>query len=151
MTKAQKQEQAEALTKLRDILKPGDTVSLILRSVSRSGMSRWISPLLIHPDGSTFYLGYLASKVLGLRVNDQAVRMDGCGMDMGFALVYELSHALWPDGYGCTGAGCRSNDHSNGDRDYTPHGCPEDHEHSDACPNRHWHRDGGYSLRHRWL
>jgi hypothetical protein len=148
VTKAQQTEKAEALAKLRDILKPGDTVSLILRSVSRSGMSRWMSPLLILPDGGTFYLGYLASKALRLRVSDQAVRMDGVGMDMGFALVYELSHAMWPTGYGCTGEGCRSNDHSNGDRDYTPHAVGTRRREDERV---HWHREGGYALRHRWL
>ena len=82
-------------------------------------------------------------------------------MDMGFHLVYSLSYALWPDGFGCVGAGCPSNDHSNGDRDYTPHGPTDangDPEDRDPGPGeardglvRHWHRDGGYALRQRWL
>lgn len=35
----------------------------------------------------------------------------------------------------CIGHGCPSNDHCNGDRDYTPH----------------HHNSGGYALKHRWL
>ena len=27
------------------------------------------------------------------------VKMEGCGMDMGFSLVYELAHCLFRDGY----------------------------------------------------
>jgi hypothetical protein len=61
--------------------------------------------------------------------------MGGCGMDMGFAAVYGLSYALFGKGFECTGPNCPANDHSNGDRDYTPH----------------MHSDGGYALKHRWL
>jgi hypothetical protein len=45
-------------------------------------------------------------------------------MDMGFHVVYNLSSALYRGGFGCIGdkpVRCPSNDHSNGDRDYTPH------------------------------
>jgi hypothetical protein len=82
-------------------------------------------------------------------------------MDMGFHLVYTLSYALYPQGFGCVGERCPSNDHSNGDRDYTPHGCYDENgaledrepgpgELRDGC-RRHWHRDGGYALTQRWL
>ena len=56
-------------------------------------------------------------------------------MDMGFHLVYELSRALYPAGFVCSGDKCNSNDHSNGDRDHSPH----------------QHQDGGYALRCRWI
>ena len=65
----------------------------------------------------------------------------GCGMDMGFELVYNLGYALWPNGYTCTGDSkefgkrCRSNEHSNGDRNYQPH----------------HHTDGGYAFRQEWI
>ena len=158
MTKAQQQEREEARERLREILKPGDTVWTVLRSMSRSGMSRSIDAykLTAQPDGSTdrLWLSRLVARAgIGSWDNKrEAVRMGGCGMDMGFALVYELSHALWPKGYGCTGEKCRSNDHSNGDRDYTPHG----HRKAVHVPNdpdalKHWHTDGGYALEHRWL
>jgi hypothetical protein len=90
-------------------------------------------------------VSYLVARALGERIdrNNGGVKVSGCGMDMGFSLVYNLSHVLYPDGFTCTGEGspdvwgshCPSNDHSNGDRDYTPHD----------------HRDGGYAIRHRWL
>lgn len=141
----------EAIAKLRDLLSPGDTVQTILRHRSRSGMSRSISPVVNGEDVS-----YLVAPACGLSFDRKhgGVRMGGCGMDMGFALVYDLSRALWPEGHGCigqlpSGGSCPSNDHSNGDRDYTPHpGCgkPDARGHRD-----HWHSDGGYALRHRWL
>jgi len=145
MTKAQKADQTAAIEQLRTMLKPGDTVQTILRSVSRSGMSRDISPILTTPDGGAFDASYLVGRALDLRHGKAGgLKMGGCGMDMGFALVYALSSKLYPNGFGCTGAGtpdapfssrCPSNDHSNGDRDYTPH----------------QHRSGGYALRHAWL
>lgn len=201
---------ADAQAKLREWLKPGDTVYTILRSVSRSGMSRTIGVVLLQPDnrGGTrplvdLHPNWLVSQAVGLRMSAKdrdGVVVGGCGMDMGFHLVYSLSASLFRDGFGCIGEGCPSNDHSNGDRDYTPHGSADPgHVHLVGCykpgsrqgtraytPVRedgldrnlrdmkdvdftresargltlicpepviadHWHKDGGYALRQRWL
>ena len=141
----------QAQERLAGILAPGDTVHTILEHVSRSGMFRRIRPLVLR-DGDALNLGFSAAAVLGWSVTDQAVHLSGCGMDMGFELVYRLASALFPDGFGCLGKGCPSNDHSNGDRDYTPHG----HRKAVHVPNdpdalRHWHQSGGYALKQRWL
>lgn len=156
LTKAQKAEQAEAIAKLREILKPGDTVSCILRSTSRSGMSRTISCL----GGADMQsLDHLIARACDypMGANYQGLKVGGCGMDMGFSVVYNLSATLFPDGFGCTGKGepgsgiyCPSNDHSNGDRDYTPHG-PALRPGQLFPDHSHWHSSGGYALRHRWL
>lgn len=123
----------QALEQLRAWLKPGDTVFTIVRHVSRSGMSRSIS-VFASIDGQPQDITYQASRVIGESVDQKhgGIRMGGCGMDMGFALVYALSRSLFRDGFGCIGERCPSNDHSNGDRD-------------------NQHRDGGYALRHRWM
>lgn len=176
-TKAQKAERDEQIARLHEWVKPGDTVYTILEHVSRSGMSRHIRLLLLKPDSDMregvrdIHPNYAAATILGYR---QAPRgkgdglvVGGCGMDMGFHLVYNLSRALYRDGFGCIGEGCPSNDHSNGDRDYTPHACTmgafpvqhngmgtyaEDRQDGHGAEGRcHWHRDGGYALRHRWL
>lgn len=143
---AKQREQAEAADTLRELLPPGTTVYTVLRHVSRSGMSRDID-LYVMQDGEPRWISRLAARAAGLTFNEraEAVRMGGCGMDMGFAAVYALSHALYPDGFECVGetiresdsfvVGCPSNDHSNGDRDYSPH----------------HHASGGYALRHRWM
>lgn len=134
-----------AIARLRELLRPGDTVQTILRHRSRSGMSRSISPVVNGEDVS-----YLVAPACGLSFDRKhgGVRMGGCGMDVGFALVYDLSRRLWPDGHGCSGERCPSNDHNNGDRDYTPHNHAK---WSDGVPVAHWHSDGGYALKHRWL
>lgn len=156
------QEKQEALKQLREWLKPGDTVYTVLRHVSRSGMQSVIDLRIIR-NGEPLAIGWTAAKVLGDRFDArrQGIVVGECGMDMGFHLVYHLSYALWPKGHGCTGEKCPSNDHSNGDRSYIQHGPTDENgngEDRDPGPGeaadglvRHWHRDGGYALRHEWI
>jgi hypothetical protein len=139
-TRAQQQQMDTARAQLREILQPGDQVSTILRHVSASGMTRSIS-LIICSEGEPWDITYLAARAMGEKVDNYGgIRIPGAGMDMGAHIVYSLARYLWPDGFDCIGDGdrahrCPSNDHHNGDRDYTPHR----------------HEDGGYALRHRWL
>ena len=83
---------------LTHYLSEGDTVYTVLRSVSSSGMSRTIS-LKVAKEGKILDLTYYASIVLDwplVEVNgSRALRVSGCGMDMGFHTVYELSSALF--------------------------------------------------------
>jgi len=175
MTKAQKAERERAIVALREHIKPGDTVYTVLDHVSKSGMSRNIRVLIPYTreDGSVDFLhpNYLVAQAIGARQakRGDGIVMGGCGMDMGFHLVSTLSRVLFPDGFGCTGKGCHSNDHSNGDRDYTPHvECAEaeggkDSEQTSAhnfyresgrkCKRAacHWHRSGDYAVAHRWI
>ena len=76
----------------------GDTVYTVLRSVSSSGMSRTMS-LKVARDGKILDLTYYASIILGyplVEVNgSRALRVSGCGMDMGFHVVYSLSRGLF--------------------------------------------------------
>ena len=118
-------------------LKPGDTLHTILRHVSPSGMSRRVSVVKATADGVED-ITYLVARILGYRRNehDGGLVVSGCGMDMGFEVVYNLGRDIYPDGVPCIGQGCNSNDHNNGDRDYT---------------TGRVHKDGGYAYRQRWL
>ncbi len=139
MTRRTKAEQQEAQQQLREIFPPGSTARTILRHVSRSGMTRSISVV----DGQSQDVTWLVARALDEKIDQRhdGIKMGGCGMDMGFALVYNMSATLYPAGFTCTGDGnthetrCPSNDHSNGDRDYTPH----------------HHESGGYAVSQRWL
>lgn len=125
----------EAFTYLRDLVKPGDTIYTSLKHVSRSGMYRVIG-LYVMVDNKPVWISGMAARLLeGYDRNHEGCRAGGCGMDMGFHLVHNLGYALYGDGFECTGEGCPSNDHSNGDRDYSPH----------------MHKSGGYSLKQSWL
>ncbi len=137
-----KAERDKALTDLRASLTPGMTVYTTLRHRAASGMFRIIDVHVIE-DNEPRWLGMLTAKVIGYGYDDrrQGLRVSGTGMDMGFAVVYALSSAVFREGFGCIGERCPSNDHSNGDRNYAPH--------TEAAP--HWHKSGGYALRQRWM
>ena len=108
---------------LRQLLVPGAKVYCILRSVSASGMSRSIS-LYVKSEGDMRNVDSLIADALGYKLSKKTgVLVSGCGMDMGFHLVYALGCALWPAGTG------------------TPHG----------SRNGQPDTDGGYALKHVWL
>lgn len=116
---------SEALASLRETLRPGDTVYTVLRHVSRSGMKRRID-LYVFRNNTPLYLSAHAARVLGCRMSNRAgeegVSVSGCGMDMGFDLVYNLGRVLFG-------------------KDYQP-----------AAPLPDQARnDPGYALHHRWL
>lgn len=124
-------------------LTPGSTVWTTTSHVSRSGMSRVMDAYVIR-NNEPLRITWSVADAVDWRYDQryEGVKVDGCGMDMGFHLVYTLSQVLYPEGFGCIGEGCPSNDHSNGDRDHAPH--------ADGL-NNHWHRSGGYALKQRWL
>lgn len=130
---------AESLTRLHEILKPGDTVHCVLRHVTRSGMTRHIDVFKLD-DKHQWWMSGHAAVALGYRqAKDGSLVVRGCGMDMGFHVVYSLSRTLWPNGYTCSGKGCQSNEHSNPG--------PDRRNFSGEV----WHRDGGYALSSKWL
>lgn len=93
-------ERDESIERLRTLLDGDDkpTIYTILRSVSASGMSRDIS--LLYVKGKEIYhLNYSIAHALGDRLvsrnGSDAIRVHGCGMDMGFHLVYNLSSLLY--------------------------------------------------------
>ena len=102
---AYSREQAEAIARLRAWLKPGDKVWTVLRHRSPSGMSRTIDLVRLErgSDGEERVSTYAwnAAKALGWRFDKarDGIKVQGCGMDMGFHAVYELSAVLFGDGY----------------------------------------------------
>ena len=137
MSKAseKRQEKQNAIDQLKKIIKPGDRIYTMLRHVSRSGMMRHISVFIKDDDGINNITWAVARALEYKRADNGGLKIGGCGMDMGFSVVYELSHCLYSEGFTCIGEGCPSNDHFNGDRDCTPHK----------------HNDGGYALKQSWL
>jgi len=83
---------------LTHYVKEGDKVYTILRSVSSSGMTRNIS-LVVAKEGEMIDITYYVAHALGEKVSEskghRAIKVSGCGMDMGFHLVYNLSSVLF--------------------------------------------------------
>jgi hypothetical protein len=100
---AREAEQKEAQETLRQLFahKERKTVYTVLRHVSQSGMSRDISLKMTDDDGRLLDITYTAAKAMGENYKDRhgqrVIRVNGCGMDMGFHLVYGLSYWLYKD------------------------------------------------------
>lgn len=126
MTTAQKKtEQQEAIRELKRYLRPGSTVYTALVHRSRSGMYRVID-LFVMRRGRPIRISWLAAKLLeGYDHKHGGCKASGCGMDMGFHLVYSLGFRLFPKG------ARKWSRNRNGD------GGPE--------------RSGGYCLDQRWM
>ncbi len=109
------QEVKDATEMLRKFVPQGSTVQCVLRSVSRSGMQRRIDFYVIVNDGGRGeknrpYLQYLSgwmAVLLGMTRQDKGLKVNGCGMDMGFHMVDTLASALYGRDKRGIGAGLR--------------------------------------------
>lgn len=123
LTKAQikANERQEAIDKILNLVKPNQKVYTSLKYAS--GMSRQIAVYVFDGD-SVHNITYWASKVLDYKVGSKdGLVVGGCGMDMGFSVVYSLGSSLWPNG------------------------TTEPHGRRNGVPDS----DGGYALKHSWL
>jgi hypothetical protein len=122
-------------------------------------MTRWIDCYVMGEDGSgecgARWVSRYVAEVAGYSFDERrdCLKVSGTGMDMGFAVVYDLAGALYPEGFECVGDGrelvdgewtgryvgprCGSNDHANNPRG--PYGAGVHHG------------SGGYALRAEWL
>jgi len=89
-----------ARRRLREILAGQDnpTIYTVLRHVSSSGMSRDISLKTVE-NGELVDITFTAAQALGDKSKHKdgrsVIRVSGCGMDMGFHLVYSLSSVIY--------------------------------------------------------
>ena len=122
-TKRNPQQEA-AIGELHMYLKPGSNVFSVWRHTSPSGMTYWFDFYTII-DNEPIRLTYLMCVACGFKydIYREALKTQGCGMDMAFDAVYNLGMAMWPQG--------TAEPHS------TRNGEP------DTC--------GGYALNHRSL
>lgn len=75
--------------------KPGATVYTSLESVSRSGLTRSLRCYQARRD-RIVDVTYVVAKLTGRSTDKNGnILMQGCGMDMGFSLVYDLSYTLY--------------------------------------------------------
>ena len=157
-------ERQEYLEKLREILKPGDVVYTTVKHVSRSGMSRSIDVHIIRGNEPR-WLSYWVAKALGRGFDDkrECVKSSGCGMDMGFELVYALSSALSPNGFGVLCSKCKRRPTTKEEAVYRqdPANAAAEAMHGNddhLCefygrngdPSG-WDNDGGYALEQKWM
>ncbi len=84
----------ESLTRLKQVLKRGDTVYTVLRHVSRSGMQRHIDVYVIR-DNKPIHLSYHIAEVLDYKITGSSIEIRDYATDMGVYIIYNLSVALF--------------------------------------------------------
>lgn len=125
MSTTQKQiEREKAIAELRKLLKPGTTVYTLLRHRSASGMYRVVDVYVIKQN-TPLRLSWSVALATGAGYDTkhEGVRAPGCGLDVGYQIVYDLGSVLWPNGT------------------KKPHG----------TRNGEPDHAGGYALKHRWM
>ena len=148
MTRYTKEETTEALDMLRKRLSAGDVVYTTQVHMSRSGMTRDIR-VTVMVRNEPVNMSWHVARAIGAPMHNGAVRVGGCGMDMGFHIVYSLARVLFRDGFVCTDTDtCPANDHVNA-RPVEGQSWSEARA-ATYGPNV-THSDPGYALRHRWL
>ena len=121
---ATKTEQKESLAHLRELLYPGEVIYTQCQHVSKSGMTRWLD-LYVMKNNQPHRITWDVCAAAGYTFCNRRgqLKIEGCGMDMGFSAVYNLGRSLWPAGTD------------------SPHG----------MRNGEPDTDGGYALKQRWL
>ena len=75
--------------------KENQIIYTTLSHTSRSGMMRHIKVIIVDK-GKAVDISYIVSELLDWKwVGNGAVKVSGCGMDMGFHLVYTFSRVLF--------------------------------------------------------
>ena len=149
-----KEETAEAIGRLLSELTPGRTVYTKITHVSRSGMSRSIECYLAQGRDNLTDITWLVARATNSRVDNThgGIIMRGCGMDMGYYLVYKLSHTLYPNGVPCTGS--RGYDPDTYATIQDPPRCKSNEHVNDATvpySRDVIHKNSGYALNQVWM
>lgn len=120
----------EEIKSLKKMLKASNsTIYCVLNHVSSSGMTRHIQFLVANKSRIIDITWYL-SGLLGYSINDKngGLIVGGCGMDMGFHVVYSVGRALHPKGFKFPKSRYGRNGDTSG-----------------------FERDGGYRYESKWL
>lgn len=92
--------QIEAQNYLLDNIQKGDTIYTVLLNVSPTGMSRSIMTVIWTEKGVR-NISRLVARALEMKwhPDKNCINISGCGMDMGFSIVYDMGSVLFGDGY----------------------------------------------------
>lgn len=90
-------EREEAIKELKTLIKPLDSVYTTVTKVSRSGMSRRIRVFIMRKNEPR-EITHLVAMALNLKRNEYGLNIGGCGMDMGFKVVYDMGSVMFPKG-----------------------------------------------------
>lgn len=86
-----KAEQQEAIDFLKSLKLYNGKIKIVIKSVSRSGMSRRMR-VYTKKDND---ISWEVSRAINWPINDVGILIQGCGMDMTLALADHLTYALY--------------------------------------------------------
>jgi hypothetical protein len=134
VTKKQQRDQdlKETTTQLRKWCRPGTRVYTTVTHVAASGMSRRIRVFVIRKNEPKEISGWVGHLLGCKRHNDGGLVIHGCGMDMGYHIVMQMSYAL----HGRDSVGAEARAAAEQGRFFQP---------------RPGNYRSGYSLIHNWL
>ena len=87
-----KQEVKVAIDRLKSFDWETDSLLIVIKSVSKSGMTRRME---IYSKTDNAWLTRSVARAIGWSMNDNGIKVDGCGMDMCFHLADTLTWALY--------------------------------------------------------
>lgn len=100
MNRSTKLDQAEAVERLRGMLKPGETVWCVLRHPSSGGDSWWLDFYTFPGDYKLWFSSLFAKAGVGsFDERRECLKVRGGGMDMCAATVMDVSKLLFGDAY----------------------------------------------------
>jgi len=85
--------------RLLDLLQNKRKVYAVVRRVSSSGLTRWVDFFTIEHNELWYLTGHIANVLSNYTRTKEGLKVEGTGMDMVFAVVYDLSTALYGNGY----------------------------------------------------
>ena len=92
----EKNDAIERLRRMMDELQHKE-IYTVMKHCSSSGSTRHISSYVVK-DNRIFCIDYLVKRILNLELAKKGgIIVSGCGMDMGFHLVYSLSSIIYRD------------------------------------------------------
>lgn len=95
----------DAQNAIKKLIKPQDRVYCTVLRVAPSGRSRRMKFFIVK-DGEILNITHIICNALSYKYStDGSMIISGCGMDMGFHVVYSLGSVLWPHGDGKTVTG----------------------------------------------
>jgi hypothetical protein len=110
-------------------VKVGSTVYTSITTVSSSGMSRHMKVLVCHENRIVDITLAVSKLGIGTFNRDKGtIMVGGCGMDMGFNVVYSMGLRLYPEGFELKKGQYGRNGNKSG-----------------------FDRDGGYALQQIWI
>jgi hypothetical protein len=100
LTKQQLNLRKESIETLNRLLDGNKNIYTEVVKVSPSGMSRHIK-VFIAKDNRIINITYYVANIIGYKINRNTGGMlvGGCGMDMGFHVVYSLGREMHPNGF----------------------------------------------------